>query len=157
TTQTRGALWSRTGGFTQLGTLGGPDSTAYDVNDAGQVVGWSYTSYTPGAAGVPDTHPFIWDKGHGMRDLGTLGGTFASAMLINRNGQVTGASNLLGDTVVRAFIWDKVNKMQDLGSFGGWYTHPNWINDNGDVVGISSYADNTRRAVYWPYGGGMID
>jgi probable HAF family extracellular repeat protein len=156
TTQVHGGLWSKESGLKDLGTLGGPDSFALDINDAGQLVGWSYTSFTAGASGVPDTHPFLLENGI-MTDLGTLGGTFAAPVQINKNGEVTGASNLAGDTVVRTFVWDKTNGMRDLGSLGGWYTHPNWINDLGDVVGISSYPDDTRRAVYWPHDGGMID
>jgi probable HAF family extracellular repeat protein len=151
-TQTHAAIWSEEGGLKDLGTLGGPDSNTYDMNDAGQVVGWSYTSYEAGPSGVPDTHPFIWDAVNGMQDLGTLGGTFAAPVLVNKSGQVTGASNLAGDTVVHPFIWDKTHGMQDIGSFGGWYSHPNWINDNGDVVGISGYPDDTRRAFYWHNG-----
>lgn len=153
TTQSHAAIWSASTGSTDIGTLGGPDALAYDMNNNGQVVGWSYTSYDAGPSGVPDTHPFIWDPTtRAMTDLGTLGGTFAAAMLINKHGQVVGASNLSGDTVVHPFVWDASNGMQDLGSFGGWYSHPNWINDRGDVVGISSYPDNTRRAFYWHNG-----
>ena len=51
-----------------LGTLGGDYSDAYGINDAGQVVGWSYTAEGFG-------HAFITAAdGMGMRDLGTLGG-----------------------------------------------------------------------------------
>jgi probable HAF family extracellular repeat protein len=149
TSQTHAALKSKRGALQDLGTLGGPDSLVYDINDAGQATGWSYASYDAGPSGVPDTRPVLWENGT-KTDMGSLGGTFGAAMLINKKGQATGLSNLAGDTVVHPFIWDKnSNQMTDLGSFGGWYSHPNWINDNGDVVGISSYADNTRRAFYW--------
>ena len=47
---------------------------ASGINDAGQVVGWSYT-----AGGT--RHAFITGpNGMGMRDLGTLGGTTARLM-----------------------------------------------------------------------------
>jgi probable HAF family extracellular repeat protein len=152
TSQTHAGIVSPHQELKDLGTLGGPDSAVYDINDAGQATGWSYASYDAGVSGVPDTRPVLWDKGS-VTDMGSLGGTFGAAMLINKNGQAIGISNLPGDMVVHPFVWDKDNGMTDLGSFGGWYAHPNWINDNGDVVGISSYPDNTRRAFYWHDGG----
>src|SRR5690348_8777741 len=153
-TQGHAAIWSKGTGLQDLGTLGGPDSMAYYVNEAGQVIGWSYTSFDAGASGVPDTHPFFRDPATGVTtDIGTLGGTYASVVWMNQSGQATGASNLAGDTVVHPFVWDPASGlMTDIGSFGGWYSHPNWINDNGDVVGISSYPDGTRRAFYWHNG-----
>ena len=49
-----------------LGTLGGSDSYATKVNDAGQVVGYSYI------AGDVENHAFSWTKQGGMVDLGTF-------------------------------------------------------------------------------------
>ena len=151
TSQTHAALGSPHKALRDLGTLGGPDSTALDINDSGQAVGWSYANYNAGNSGVPDTRPVVWDHG-AITDMGSLGGTFGAAMLINKNGQAIGVSNLAGDTEVHPFIWDKDHGMTDLGSFGGWYSHPNWINDNGDVVGISSTADHVLRGFYWHQG-----
>ena len=148
TSQTHAALGSPHKSLRDLGTLGGPDSTALDINDNGQAVGWSYASYNAGVSGVPDTRPVLWNHG-AATDMGSLGGTFGAAMLVNSNGQAIGVSNLAGDATVHPFVWDSTHGMTDLGSFGGWYSHPNWINDNGDVVGISSTADDTRRAFYW--------
>ena len=53
---------------TDIGTLGGANTDARGINDAGQVVGCSDT-----AGGT--SHAFITGPdGMGMRDLGTLGG-----------------------------------------------------------------------------------
>ena len=41
-----------------LGTLGGEGSYAYDINDAGQVVGWAHI---PGDSSY--AHPFVWTPG----------------------------------------------------------------------------------------------
>jgi probable HAF family extracellular repeat protein len=150
TTSTHGAVWSKEAGLKDAGTLGGPDSTITDINDSSQAVGWSYNSYNAGNSGVPDTRPFLWDNGTAT-DLGSLGGTFGEATLINQNGQVTGTSNLPGDTEVRPFIWDKANGMHDLGSLGGDYGHGDWINDLGDIVGFSRTTQGSimGHAFYW--------
>jgi probable HAF family extracellular repeat protein len=89
--------------------------------------------------------------------LGSFGGTFGEATMINTNGQVTGTSNLPGDTEVRPFIWDN-GQMTDLGSLGGDYGHGDWINDQGDVVGFSRTTPGSiaGHAFYW-HNGVMTD
>jgi len=95
-----------------LGTLGGPGSTAAAINAGGQVVGWS---------GRADgrSHAFLWDRGR-MTDLGTLGGSDSSALVINDRGDVVGQS-LTRTGELHAFLWTH-GKMTDLGEmtvFGG--------------------------------------
>ena len=76
-------LNSRT--VTNLGTLGGDESVALGINDAGQVVGNSHT------VGLSVFHAFITGpNGTDMRDLGTLGGSLSNASAISEAGQVAG-------------------------------------------------------------------
>jgi probable HAF family extracellular repeat protein len=75
-------------GRTDLGTLGGNNTVATAVNDAGQVAG--YSSLTDGS-----THAFITGpNGVGMTDLGALGGNSTFASAINDAGQVVGDTGL---------------------------------------------------------------
>lgn len=62
--------------FTDLGApIGGPNSTARAINNAGQVAGWADTTHL---SDRPDPqlapHAVVWN-GTTATDLGTLGGT----------------------------------------------------------------------------------
>jgi probable HAF family extracellular repeat protein len=123
-----------------LGTLGGPDSLAYYVNEAGQVAGFSYTSYTPNPiTGVPPGHPFLWEHGT-MHDLGTIGGTQVFDLDgLNERGQVIGKMTMADEVTTHPFIWDG-KKLFDLGTFGGDDGNANWLNEEGEVVGHAGYS-----------------
>ena len=59
-TQTRAFLWTQSQALRDLGTLGGPDSLAVNINDHGQIFGPSYTSYVPNPlTGIPPYDAFL--------------------------------------------------------------------------------------------------
>ena len=87
--------------------------------------------------GAPDAVPFVYWKGR-MNNLGTLGGTQASAADGNDRGEVAGQSNLKDDTTFHPFFWSAKRGMVDLGSLGGVDGYANWINNKGHVVGVST-------------------
>lgn len=147
--QSRAFLWEN-GAMKDLGTLtGGNDAMALGINEAGQVIGISYTNSTPnqvatecsyltGSAGyMPSQDPFLWENGR-MLDLGSLGGTCGYPTAMNNQGQVVGASDLPGDQVIHAFLWTKGKPMLDLQKGTGFdsaFGHAQMINDSGAVVG----------------------
>lgn len=162
-TETHATLWWGGAKF-DMGTLGGPDSVAIDVNLLGQAVGWSYTSYQANEFGVPDVHPFLWNPlTRKMHDLGSLGGACAIAAALNTRGDVIGHSTLANNTTEHPFLWTAKGGLRDLGTLGGDFAHANHINDRGEIVGYSTMVPRGQgqaptyakgRAFYW-YNGVM--
>jgi probable HAF family extracellular repeat protein len=118
------------GGYTviDLGTLGGY-SSARDINEAGQVVGFSTT-----ASG---RRAFLYSEGQ-MTDLDTLPGARSSiATDINDAGQVVGNSST-ADEIGAGFLYSD-GQMKDLNSLiaagSGWYvTAARAINNKGQIA-----------------------
>jgi probable HAF family extracellular repeat protein len=153
-TQAHAFRWTEAEGMQDLGTLGGPDSTAAFVNQCGQIAGQSYTNATVNpTTGFATLDPFFWENGK-MVDIGTLGGTFGYPFWMNNRGQVVGSSNTAGDVTAHPFLWPgKDGKIRDLGTLGGTFGHSDWINDAGEVVGTATTAgDQFRRAFLWRHG-----
>ena len=142
---------------TDLGTLGGPGSTAAAINEQGQVVGKSnmprqHNGFTPDRA-------FLWQHGK-MLDLGTLGGSSSEATALNEHGQVVGTSDTAktrdGQPLRHAFLWED-GKMRDLGTLGGRDSEAIAINNDGDVIGESDTGRQSagfavRHAFLWQNG-----
>jgi probable HAF family extracellular repeat protein len=135
-TQMHAFLWQNRV-MRDLGTLGGPDSIAFWVNESGQIAGISYINWTSNPlTGLPTMHPFLWENGN-MLDLGTIGGTQVFQLnALNERGQVVGAMTLADEDPnhVHPFLWDG-EKLLNLGTFGGDFGEANWLNDAGEVVG----------------------
>lgn len=166
-------LWSQ-GEIINLGTLGGNESQADAINDRGQIAGFAANT-------VPDSFPsplnaflpgfgtqqraFLWENG-AMRDIGTLGGPDADALLINKRGQIAGISyisstpNASGVPTVHPFLWED-GKMLDIGSLGGTFCFvgcANWLNSRGQVAGSSNLpGDTTAHPFLWSEAEGMKD
>ena len=125
----------------------GKGTSAYDINDRGQIVGAVHID------GVV-SGPVLWDNGE-IIPLGTLGGTLGEAYRINNSGQIAGWSYLAGDTSYHAFLYTD-GTMMDLGTFGGTASEAKSINDRGQVVGYATTAEDETHAFLFTQGT-MID
>ncbi len=156
----RAVMWDANGSVTDLGTTGGYNSRAFDIDTSG--------TYVVGASeALPQvcntwgcwypTHPFVWDSAGGMVSLGDLspqndGNAWAAA--VNASGVVVGGSTMgLYSTDFRGFIWQN-GVMQDLNDLVPadpvWViTHGAAINDAGQIVALQKATDgsNSVRAV----------
>lgn len=131
-------LWEN-GRMIDLGTLGGKRSAALDINEHGQIVGWSTVKDTY-RNGEPISHAFLYENGK-MIDLGVLPGEKESAAVaINERGQVLayGYSTAFEfDTTPghnteypTSFVWQDGRKTalpED--------TFPRALNEQGQVIG----------------------
>jgi probable HAF family extracellular repeat protein len=143
-------VW-RGGTIQDLGTLGtGSFSEAWGVNNAGQIVGWSYTN---GGGGLTGVHAFLYTEAQGLIDL-TPDSDQGTATDINEAGQVTGYKTALGG--YHAFRWQE-GTFVDLGVLPGFAHSFGWgINASGQVAGNSTSASgNSERLVRYTDGTGL--
>jgi probable HAF family extracellular repeat protein len=124
---------------TDLGTLGGTYAVALNINNAGEVTGWSENANQV-------SHAFLWSpRKNAMTDLGAAGVT-SGGYGINATGQVVGDMFPSGQ---HAGFFDH-GKVVDLGvlpGYSGALAHS--LNNNGQAVGWSYVNGSQTRATQW--------
>jgi len=141
-----GFVW-RNGKMIKMGTLGGPWSQAYAINNKGQVTGLAYTK--SGGA-----HAFI-TSGSTLVDLGTISGPTSTTwgFGINNSGVVVGQSTFTN--TYHAFVYSS-GKMKDLNKLipagSGWVlTEADSINDSGQIVGTGMHNGQQHAFLLTPH------
>ena len=131
----RAFLYSN-GIMSDLGALpgGAGSSTAYSINNIGQIVG---TSNSPGL------NRAVLFSGSSVTDLGALGGG-SYALNINNGGNIVGESYLSGNSgTIHAFLYTggamyDLNQRLDSSGTSWSLTSAQAINDNGWIVGFGT-------------------
>jgi len=148
--KSRAFFWSKSTGMVDLSTLGGAYTQAFAINDSGFITGNSQLRSS--ATTTETVHAFlspspVGASAIGMRDLGTLGGTFSYGMAINAKNHVVGYSTVNKvDSRVHAF-WFDGNGMKDLGTLAPNSTNP--LEDQSVALGVNS-SDRVVGYTYLP-------
>jgi probable HAF family extracellular repeat protein len=133
-------LWDSIQGMQDIGTVGKElNSAAFSINNAGQVVGLSWTDmyYVKNGKIFQKfaEDGFLWTSSRGMSSLGP-----GIPTGINNSGEIT------GDNGTEASLWGGGHQWIQLGILpGGNASHAIGINDYGQVVG---YSDNGNSSFY---------
>jgi probable HAF family extracellular repeat protein len=137
-----------------IGTLGGGEVLANDLNDVGQIAGRSTNGF-----GIE--HAFVWSAGGGMLDLGVLpGASESAAAAINNVGVVTGTSDGVPVQPPHAFRWSLASGIEDLGAFTTGLTGESFgsaLNDAGLIAGTATTASDDRQAFAWTRTSGLVN
>jgi probable HAF family extracellular repeat protein len=172
--QCLGAIW-RNGFMMKLPTLpGGNNASAFDVNDLGQVVGFSENGVQDSTCATATPYQqlrfeaVIWGPNDQIqKKLSPLeGDTVSFALGINDNGQAVGWSGLCSNTTSyaaptgpaapHAVLWESDGSPTDLGHLEGEppgvYNIATSINNRGEVVGWACVGPSTNPATCIEHG-----
>jgi probable HAF family extracellular repeat protein len=152
----RAFLWDKNSRprLRDLGTLGGDNSSALWIDDAGEVIGYADLPPSPaGCSGLTCVHhASLWKRGR-VTDLGTIGADPCSrAFSINSKGQIVGASAAVcGGNLTHGFLWEQGGPAIDLDTLVAPSSDlsliaPISINDRGEIAGYAMLANGDTHA-----------
>lgn len=150
------ALWDKHGRLTSLGTLPGTlASTAWGINNRGDVVGWAYNSdpESPPVTSPPNSVAFIYDKHDGLRALPIPAG-FKNAFAGDVNNSGIAAGYAADNTALHPIAWLPGPRRSYIpvllqipdGFIGG---DSRAVNDLGQVAGSLRQATGISDAFVW--------
>jgi probable HAF family extracellular repeat protein len=123
-------------------------SEALDINDVGQIIGWTYRD--------PDFRAVTWERSQ-MRLLPLppgLKGAFARA--INDKGEIVGYGWADRDEDNHGVLW-RIGTVIDLGTLGGAQSEAVAINNRRQIVGTSETAISDGEHAFLWQDGRMVD
>lgn len=132
-------VWTPEGGMLSLARDGDQNGTGFDVNDAGQVVGFVYIGWAE--------HAFLWEDG----ERKALDGVSARAVAVNNRGDAVGMARFGTETHPVWWPYGQDTPV-DLGTLGGTYGEATDVNDAGQVVGWAYTASWERWLFIWQDG-----
>lgn len=142
------------GQFQNLGTLGGLYTSAFAINDYGQVVGQSSLAGRGFSTLFPKT-PMSVTPSFSM--------ITCNRPSMNSKGRLEGnaiAAGRIGDSSYHVFLWTSTKGMVNLGTLYDGFSSATGINNAEEVIGMS-YSPATPplqvQGFYWSAASGMID
>lgn len=128
-------FWDPEAGMKLLGTLGGPGSIAFDVNDSGLVAGQSLLAGAKpdSGAGISSRQfkegiAIAWSEDMGMVPIGRFGTKMSLATSVNNAGVVAGyfGSHVYGREMGQSFTWTRAG--------GAEVIYTQYLFDSGDRI-----------------------
>jgi probable HAF family extracellular repeat protein len=119
-----------------IDNVSGRESDAYSINNAGQVTGSLSTATCPisfpfSPTCLGNTHAFLY-TGAGLKDIGTLGGTYSEGTSINNRGEIAGISTV-ANGATHLFLYTQ-GHMHDLGTAAGQTFASAALNDRREIL-----------------------
>ena len=119
-----------------IDNVSGRESDAYSINNEGQVTGSLSTATCPTPVPFPptclgNTHAFLYTRA-GLKDIGTLGGTYSEGTTINNLGEIAGISTV-ANGATHLFLYTQ-GHMHDLGTAAGQTFASAALNDRGEIL-----------------------
>ena len=137
----RPTRWVGTSTVTELPRLNGFHGEGADINNSGQIAGFSWAD--------TNFHAVRWDADNTIHDLPTLGGTFGRGSGINDLGYVVGSSFTDNDTAQHAALWKPDGSVIDLDTSGSSSSWAEKINNRGQVVGFTTNENGLWDVTLW--------